>query len=130
MSEHEALTAALDELDRNDELIAHHQLQVVSLEEMLEESEQARKLEVDAANHVIAELRKENARLKDIEMYIDINTKKGAKLHEFMKERYMPGVSGEHTFDVVIDYIKVLEDGLEFFQKAYKRANKKLEENQ
>jgi len=65
MSEHEALTAALDELDRNDELIAHHQLQVVSLEEMLEESEQARKLEVDAANHVIKELRRDNSRLRE-----------------------------------------------------------------
>jgi len=55
------------------DLIEHHQLQVISLEEMLEEERQAARMNENAANHVIAELRKEISRYREALEYIADN---------------------------------------------------------
>jgi len=57
-------------VEKLNELINHHQLQVVNLEELLEEERQAARMNENAANHVIAELRKEISRYREaLEFY-------------------------------------------------------------
>src|SRR5699024_9678219 len=84
------------------DLIEHHQLQVISLEEMLEEERQAARMNENAANHVIAELRKEISRYREAYSYLK-------SAIEF--DRY---VCHEKCQDVVS--VKELEEGLLLFE--------------
>lgn len=88
---------------------------------------------LNKAAHIHEIVIEQAERVRELEVYVDENSKKNAKLNEFLQKRETGKHLGKHVVDVVMEYVQELEHQNDVLSQTindmpdiYKNYNKKL----